>query len=173
MDTFFWCGNGTIFLQKIPPELRVFENYVSFAGEFIRFQFDELLNGHKKYSLDIYILPYKSVTYSFDKKQFKVINFPLKNQILECFVRINILNFDDKNKGIIPLNFYIGIAFLNSDMIQLEYCDFLSNGKFALNGKLPTLKNISEEVLNRYTKWLLLQKEKYVAFKTNGNLILK
>lgn len=150
------------FVEKIPSEFQKYDNEISFAGEFIRFQFDNFLNRHQeKYSIDMYILPRKSTTYNFVKKQFNIIDIPLRNQILECFVRFKIMNFDNKNRGIIPLNFYIGMVVLDSDVISLEYCEFLANGKLALNGKIPELENISQADLVQYAKWLLSQKHKY------------
>lgn len=150
------------FVKKIPSEFKKYDNDISFAGEFIRFQFDNFLKRQQeKYSIDMYILPRKSATYNFIKKQFDMIDIPLKNQILECFIRFNIMKFDNQNRGIIPLNFYIGIVFLDSDVISLEYCEFLANGKFALNGKIPVLENISQAALDQYAEWLLTQKHKY------------
>ena len=121
----------------------------------------EVVIDESKYSIDMYILPRKSATYNFVKKQFAMIDIPLENRILECFIRFKIMNFDNKNRGIVPLNFYIGIALLDSDVIRLEYCEFLTNSKLALNGKIPGLENISQADLVQYAKWLLSQKCKY------------
>ena len=150
------------FVEKIPSEFQKYDKDISFAGEFIRFQFDNFLKRYQeKYSIDMYILPRKSATYNFVKKQFAMIDIPLENRILECFIRFKIMNFDNKNRGIVPLNFYIGIALLDSDVIRLEYCEFLTNSKLALNGKIPGLENISQADLVQYAKWLLSQKCKY------------
>ena len=161
---------NSFFAKQIPTPIKKYAHKVSFAGEFIRFLRNKIIDPQNE-SSTFTVFQATSTTWSST-----IVNRQVKRNsersaaddlpVFFLFVALDGWHKVPKGSTWSANNmehryYLVGGTILSDGTVKIELGDFLTNANLPLENKEQQLEHIPDAIMNDFRKWLLNQEKEY------------